>query len=184
MTRLQAVVGGLGTALLVVAALGVLLAMLVGTADVVGTQFFLAPVHGATEGITELMVIIVFLALPAVQRARANIRVELVHSHLGPRTQAGLDALAAAAALAFFALLFWQGLDAALFSWRMGERTMSAVRIPIYPAKFAILVGAAVLMAQLLVDLVAGARQAFGGPVTDRAGAGGAPPAPDTGLSV
>ena len=183
MTRLQAVVGGLGTALLVVAALGVLLAMLVGTADVVGTQFFLAPVHGATEGITELMVIIVFLALPAVQRARANIRVELVYSHLGPRTRAGLDTLAAAVALVFFALLFWQGLDAALFSWRMGERTMSAVRIPIYPAKFAILAGVAVLMAQLLVDLVAGARQAVGGPAADRAGAGGAPPAPDTGVS-
>ena len=159
--RLSAMVGGLATALLVVAALGVLLAVLVGTADVVGTQFFLAPVHGATEGITELMVIIVFLSLPAVQRAGANIRVELIHSHLGPRIQAALDALAAAAASVFFALLFWQGLEAALFSWRIGERTMSAVRIPIYPAKFAVLAGVGVLMVQLLIDVVASARRAF-----------------------
>ena len=85
---------------------------------------------------------------------------------------------------ALLPLLFWQGLDAALFSWRMGERTMSAVRIPIYPAKFAILAGVAVLMTQLLVDLVAGAQQALRGPAHGRPGAGGAPPAPERGVSV
>ena len=43
--------------------------MPVGTVDVVGTQVFLSPLHGATEGITELMVIIVFLALPEATSA-------------------------------------------------------------------------------------------------------------------
>jgi len=155
------IVGTLGTALLVVAALGVLLSMVVGTADVVGTQVFLSPLHGATEGITELMVIIVFLSLPYVQRARANIRVELLYSHFGPRARAALDAVAALAALAFFGLVFWQGVGVAEFSWRIKESTMSVVRIPIYPAKFAILLGAGMTMLQLLVDLVASTRAAF-----------------------
>lgn len=119
MRGLSTIVGGLATALLVVAAFGVFFSMLVGTVDVVGTQLFLAPLHGATEGITELMVIIVFLSLPYVQRARANIRVKLVYSHLGPRARAALDAVGAVTALAFFGLVLWQSLEAAAFSWRI-----------------------------------------------------------------
>jgi TRAP-type C4-dicarboxylate transport system permease small subunit len=160
MRALGRIVGGLATALLIVSAIGVFLSTFVGTADVVGTQLLLRPLHGATEGITELMVIIVFLAVPYVQRSRANIRVELVYSRFGPRTRAALDAVAAAAGLAFFGLVFWQALDAAAFSWRVKESTMSLVRIPIYPAKFAILVGAGLMMLQLVIDLVEGARAA------------------------
>jgi TRAP-type C4-dicarboxylate transport system permease small subunit len=110
MRALGRIVGGCRTTLLVVSAIGVFLSMIVGTADVVGTQLFLSPLHGATEGIAELMVIIVFLAVPHVQRSRANIRVELLYSRFGPRTQAALDAVAAVAGLAFFGLVFWQGL--------------------------------------------------------------------------
>ena len=155
------VVGALGTASLVLAAVGVMLSMVVGTADVVATQVFLSPLHGATEAITELMVIVVFLSLAHVQRAGANIRVELLYSRFRPRTQAALDAVAALAALAFFGLVVWQGLGVAEFSWRIRESTMSVVRIPIYPAKIAILVGAALTMLQLLVDFVGSARLAF-----------------------
>ena len=161
MRAFSAVVGALGTALLVVSAIAVLLSMVVGTIDVIGTQLLLSPLHGATEGITELMVILVFLSLPHVQRARANIRVELVYSRFSPRTQAALDAIAAVAALVFFALVFWQGIEAFSFSWRVKESTMSVVRIPIYPAKFAILLGAALTMLQLLVDLIESTRAAI-----------------------
>ena len=160
MRALGRIVGGLGTTLLVVSAIGVFLSMIVGTADVVGTQLLLLPLHGATEGITELMVIIVFLALPYVQRSRAHIRVELLYSRFGPRAQAALDAVAAVAGLAFFGLVFWQGLEAAAFSWRVKESTMSLVRIPIYPAKFAILVGAGLMLLQLVLDAVEGTRAA------------------------
>jgi TRAP-type C4-dicarboxylate transport system permease small subunit len=162
MDALNRIVGGLGQALLAVAVLGVMLSVLVGTVDVVGTQAFLSPLHGATESITELMVIIVFIALPWVQRARRHIRVELLYSHLGPRAQATLDALTAAAGLLFFGLLLWQSLDAAAASWGMRESTLSVVRIPIYPAKLAIVLGVAVAMLQLLVDFVASARAALG----------------------
>lgn len=161
MGRLSRIVDWLGTGLMVIAALSVVGSMLVGTADVVGTQLFLSPVHGATEGITELMVVIVFMSLPYTQRMRSHIRVELVYSHFGPRGQAALDALTAAVAFLFFGLLFWQAIHAATFSWRVGERTMSVVRLPIYPAKFAILVGVGIVMAQLLIDLYESVRDAL-----------------------
>ena len=97
MDALNRIVGGLGWALLAVAVVGVMLSVLVGTVDVVRTQVFLSPLHGAIESITELMVIIVFVALPWVQRARGHIRVDLHYAHLGPLAQATLDALTAAA---------------------------------------------------------------------------------------
>jgi TRAP-type mannitol/chloroaromatic compound transport system permease small subunit len=161
MRAFSQIVGALGTALLVLSAIAVLLSMVVGTVDVIGTQLFLSPLHGATESITELMVILVFLALPHVQRARANIRVELLYSHFGARTRSALDAVAAIAGFAFFGLVFWQGIEAATFSWRINESTMSFVRIPIYPAKFSILVGAGLMILQLVVDMVESMRAAI-----------------------
>lgn len=158
---LSRIVDWLGSGLLGAAALSVLVSMLVGTADVVGTQIFLFPVHGATEGITELMVIIVFVSLPYVQRRRGHIRAELVYTHVGPRARAVLDALAAVVALFFFGLLFWQGIDVATSSWRVRESTLSLVRLPIYPGKFAILAGVGILMAQLLIDLFQSVREAL-----------------------
>jgi TRAP-type C4-dicarboxylate transport system permease small subunit len=157
---LRSLVAWLATALLAAAAVAVMLSMVVGTLDVVGTQLFLSPLHGATEGITELMVMIVFISLAAVQRAGGHIRVELLYARCGRRARAALDAVTAAAALVFFGLLVWQGLDAAAFSWRTAEATMSAVRIPIYPAKIAIVLGVAVAMLALALDLVDGVREA------------------------
>jgi len=162
MHRLSKIVDVLSVALLALASVAVLIGMLVGTADVVGTDVFLSPVHGATELTTELVVVIVFLSLAYVQRRGAHIRVELLYTHLGLRSRAALDALGAAVALVFFGLLFWQGLHAAMFSWQIKESTLSVVRIPIYPAKFSILVGATVMMAQLLIDLVESLRHALG----------------------
>jgi len=160
--RLSQVVDALGIVLLAVASIGILLGVLVGTADVVGTDVFLSPVHGATESTAELVVAIVFLSLAYVQRRGGHIRVELLYTHLRPRARATLDALAAVAALVFFGLIFWQGYQAAMFSWQIKERTLSVVRIPIYPAKFSILVGVAVMSAQLLIDLVESLRAALG----------------------
>jgi len=159
--RVSRIVDGLGVALLGVASIAILVGVLAGTADVAGTYLFLSPVHGATELTTELVVAIVFLSLAHVQRRRGHIRVELLYTHLGPRTQAVLDALGAAIALVFFGLLLWQGYVAALFSWQIQESTLSVVRIPIYPAKFSILVGVGVLMARLVIDLVASVRAAL-----------------------
>ncbi len=162
MRRLSRIVDVVSIALLALSSVAVLIGMLVGTADVVGTDVFLSPVHGATELTTELVVAIVFLSLAYVQRRRAHIRVELLYTHLGPRAQAALDALGAVAGLLFFGLLFWQGFTAAMFSWAIQESTLSVVRIPIYPAKFSILAGVAVMMAQLLIDLVDSLRAALG----------------------
>jgi TRAP-type C4-dicarboxylate transport system permease small subunit len=54
-----------------------------GTADVVGTQFFGQPVHGALEITESTMVVIVFGALTYAQIRRNHIRVELFYTRVG-----------------------------------------------------------------------------------------------------
>ena len=93
---------------LLIGGIGMLLSMFLGVADVVGTQMLRSPVPGAYEITESTMTLIVFGALAYAQIRRAHIRVELLYTHVGPRTQAALDVLADIAGLVFFGLLLWQ----------------------------------------------------------------------------
>ena len=61
---------------------GMIVSTFLGTADVVGTQFFGQPVHGALEITESTMVVIVFGALTYAQIRRNHIRVELFYTRL------------------------------------------------------------------------------------------------------
>lgn len=139
---------------LLVGGVGMLVAMFLGTADVVGTQFFGTPVAGALELTESTMVLIVFGALAYAQLRRNHIRVELFYARVSPRARAALDVLADVAGLAFFGLLLWQAIGEATTSWRIGEATVGLIRFPLYPARWVLVVGTALLLVQLVLDLV------------------------------
>lgn len=147
---------------LLLGGVGMLASMFLGTADVVGTQFLGHPLPGALELTESTMVLIVFGALAYAQIRRTHIRVEFVYEHVGPRVRAGMDVLADLAALAFFGLLLWQAFLEAKFSWEIGEATVGLVRFPLYPARTILAVGVALLLVQLVLDLVTDARRAAG----------------------
>lgn len=126
-----------------------------GTADVIGTQFFGQPVHGALELTESTMVVIVFGALTYAQIRRNHIRVELFYTRLGPRAQGVMDAFSDLMALAFFGLLLWQATFEAIFSWTIDESTFGLIRVPLWPARFMLVGGTGLLILQLLTDLVA-----------------------------
>ena len=159
MTWLDRATGWTAAALMTVVGLAVVASMALGTADVVGTQLFNSPVPGATEAISSLLVIIVYGALPYVQRRRASIRMALVHANVGPRVQAAMDVAAHAVALAFFGLLLWQAVAEAAWSWSIKQTEVGLIRFPIYPFKAALAVGVALLMLQLVADLLADLRR-------------------------
>jgi len=144
----------LASAVLLLGGMGTLAAMFLGTADVVGTQFAGQPVAGTLELTESTMVLIVFGALAYTQMRRAHIRVELVYAHVGPRARAAMDVLADLAALLFFGLLLWQSMGEATLSWRVREATVGLVRFPLYPARWTLVVGTGLLLAQLGLDLL------------------------------
>lgn len=149
-------------AVLLVGGIGMLMSMFLGVADVVGTQALNSPVPGAYEITESTMTLIVFGALAYAQIRRAHIRVELVYTHLRPRTRAALDVLADAAGLVFFGLLLWQAAIEAQYSYQINERTVGLIRFPLYPARIVLAAGTGLMLLRLALDLVEHLRQALG----------------------
>ncbi|MGH8741968.1 MAG: TRAP transporter small permease subunit [Burkholderiales bacterium] len=143
----------LALGLLLLGTVGMIASMLVGVADVVGTEFFGQPVLGTLEFTESTMVLIVFGALAYAQQRRAHIRVELLYGVMGPRGKSFMELVTHAVAFAFFALLAWQGLGELRYSWEIREATMGTVRFPLYPARFLLLLGTALLLVQLALDI-------------------------------
>ena len=154
MQRLGAVLSRVALGLLLLGTVGMIASMLIGVADVVGTKFFDWPVPGTLEFTESTMVLVVFGALAYAQERRAHIRVELLYGHVGPRGQSFMEAVTHIVAFVFFALVAWQGLSELSYSWELKEATMGTVRFPLYPARFFLLLGVALLLARLVLDIV------------------------------
>ena len=154
MNRLSRLLEPVALGILLVGGLGLIVSTFLGTADVVGTQMFGVPVPGATEITESTMVLIVFGALTYTQIRRSHIRVELFYMRAGARGQAAMDVFASLMAVLFFSLLLWQAANEALFSIRIDEATFGLVRLPLWPARIVLAAGTALLILQLLLDLV------------------------------
>jgi TRAP-type C4-dicarboxylate transport system permease small subunit len=144
----------LALVVLLVGGVGMLMSMFLGVADVVGTQILSVPVPGPRELTESTMVVIVFGALTYAQIRRAHIRVELIYLRMPARVQAALDVLAGLCGLVFFGLLLWQAVNEALYSLQIGEATVGLIRFPLYPARFVLAAGTALLVVRLVLDLI------------------------------
>src|SRR5512145_73512 len=153
MQTLSAWLGRLALWLLLLGTVGMIAAMLAGVADVVGTEFLGRPVLGTLEFTESTMVLVVFGALAYAQERRAHIRVELLYSHVGPRGKSFMEAVTHIVAFLFFALVAWQGYVELLYSWEIKESTMGSVRFPLYPARVLLLLGMALLLLRLAIDI-------------------------------
>jgi TRAP-type C4-dicarboxylate transport system permease small subunit len=143
-----------------IAGLGVLIMMLIGGLDVILTKFFSWPIPGAYEITETLMVATVFLALALSQREKRQIRVELFTEKLGPRKRLVLDSLAESCSLVMYGLIALYGVQAAWESVQVGEYSSGLIRLPIWPAKVALALGALMMCAECTRALVANTRAA------------------------
>ncbi len=139
--------------MVVIGGIGLFLSMFAGIADIITTSFG-QPIPGAYELTESVMVLVVFGGLAYAQIHKKHIRVELVYMHLGKKAKVCANFLADLAAIAFFGMIVWQGWLEALYSWEIREATNGAVRLPLYPARFVLVLGAALLVVQLVLDLV------------------------------
>ena len=153
MNRLSATLSRLALGLLLLGTVGMLVSMLLGVADVVGTKFLDWPVPGTLEVTESTLVLIVVGALAYTQERRNHIRVELLYGQVGPRWKSFMDLVTHVVAFAFFALVFWQGLGELRYSWEIREATMGTVRFPLYPARFLLALGALLLLLRLALDI-------------------------------
>ncbi len=153
MTAAKSAFEKLTLTILLIGGFGTFVSMLLGTADVIGTQFLGTPLPGALELTESTIVLVVFGGLAYAQTRGSHIRVELLYTHMGPRVQAGFDVFGQVLALVFFGLLAWQAWGELMFSWRISEATFGIVRLPLWPTRAILLAGATLLLEQLVLDL-------------------------------
>ena len=144
----------LGLTVLLIGGAGMLMAVFLGTGDVIGTQGFGQPIAGTRELTESTMVLIVFGALAYAQIRRAHIRVELLYTRLSARGRTAMDVVADIAALLFFGLMCWQAVGEAQYSYEIGEVTDGLIEFPLVPARFILVAGTAIMIVRLTFDLI------------------------------
>ena len=149
--------------LLLLGALGLVMSMVLGFSDVIGTKFLDYPVPGTLEFTESTMVLVVFGALAFTQSKRGHIRVEIFYNFGGPRTRALLDAFTHLVALVYFGLVCWLGIQEAIYSWEISEASMGTIRFPLFPARALLAVGTALLLLQLVIDIFGDLLRAING---------------------
>ena len=147
------------------ATIAFLLSFLV-VADVVGRTVFSAPVKGTPEIVSMSIVIICFLQASYAIRSGGMLRVDVIPNMLPARLREALAALGCLLGLAFFGVVLYGGIDPLAHAWRSNEyEGEGALRIPTWPARFAVLLGAALAALDYALALAVHARNLLRGKV-------------------
>jgi TRAP-type C4-dicarboxylate transport system permease small subunit len=130
--------------LLVLAAMLAFVLCFIVVADVVGRVLFNRPLKGTPEIVSYSIVVICYLQAAYAIRSGGMISVDAFVTRFPLRAQSLLAAFGCLLGVALFALICWGGIDGAAHAWRSGEyEGEGALRIPAWPARFAIVLGTA-----------------------------------------
>jgi len=131
----------------------VLVSTILITTDVPLRYIFRKSVPGGLELNCVLLAIMVFFSLGQVQANKEHIRVDFFIDRLPLKLREYLEIAVHLFALAFFSLLFVESIEFFKESLAVKEYYGSAVRIPIYPAKAAVVMGCGLIVIELIKDI-------------------------------
>jgi TRAP-type C4-dicarboxylate transport system permease small subunit len=152
--RVERSVGTIGSGFANITSLGLIVMILMGTIDVIGTKLFFTPLPTTYESTESLMVVITFGGFAFVQFKKRNIKINLLVRLFSPKAQVVSELAGNLLGFAFFAALTWRSVLYFLESFKVREYAEGLVPFPIYPSKFVMLLGAGLVTLQLLVDVV------------------------------
>ena len=146
--RVMAVLNAIGTAW--VAAITVLIC-----ADVLGRALFSFPLIGVPEIVKVSVVAIVWLQMAHTLKIGGHLRSAVVLGRLSRRSRSILNLLAYALGALVFGLLVFSGWNTMILAWEMGEfEGEEPVRVPTYPLRSIVLLGAGLTSLQFLLMAV------------------------------
>jgi len=129
-------------ALMVIAAILAFLLCFLVVGDVSGRVFFGSPIKGTTEVISLAIVTICFLQAGYAIRSGGMLNVDTVVIKFSPRWQSIFGVLGAFAGMFFFAFLCYGTFEGAVHAWASNEfEGEGAMRVPVWPARFVIMLG-------------------------------------------
>ncbi len=146
--QLEHIVTRIVHSLLAVAAAIIFLLSFLVVADVIGRGVFNSPVKGTPEIVSMSIVIICFLLAAYAIQSGAMLRTDVIVSLFGRRGYAFADLASALLGAAFFLLIVWGSFEPALHAWTSNEfEGEGALRVPVWPARFVVMLGSALVIA-------------------------------------
>ena len=139
----------------VAAAIALIAMMLTTVADVAMATVFKRPIIGAYDMVEAMLVISVFLGIPATFLRNGNIVVDVVDFFVTRETVRRLKQLAQFLTLVFLVLLFWNMITPALDAYKFGDKKQE-LGLPLWVLWLPILVGVLISAIAVLTSLVRG----------------------------
>ena len=113
-------------------------------ADVLGRVIFNHPVQGTPEIISLSIVIVCYLQTGFAIRSGGMLRVEAITAHLPQWANTILVAVGGLLGVIFFSVILFGSIEGAMYAWESDEfEGEGALRVPVWPAKFVIVIGCA-----------------------------------------
>ena len=132
----------------------ILVLMVLTTIDVVLRYILGMPLKGAYEISEILFLSAVFLAMAYTQLFREHVNVDLFITRLSKHTNLVLETLMLLPALLIFGLLTWQGIIAFWDALISGEYRWGLIRIPLWPARLMVPLGASFLCLRFIGEMI------------------------------
>ncbi len=108
-----------------------------------------------TEAVIYLVIAATLLGLPYVQRLRGHVNVDLVPIWLAPKARFGLFIITMSMSIVIVGVMLYYGYEYWHFAWERNWRTDTVWGVRLWIPYLALPVGFALLMLQLIADLVA-----------------------------
>jgi TRAP-type C4-dicarboxylate transport system permease small subunit len=132
----------------------ILALMILTTADVVLRYILGIPLKGAYEISEILMLSSVFLGMAYTQLFHEHINADFLVSRLSKHTNLVTETVLLLPALLIYGLLAWQGAIFFMDSLRTGEYRWGLLRIPLWPARLMVPLGASFLCLRFIGEMV------------------------------
>ncbi|MFH0914435.1 MAG: TRAP transporter small permease [Chloroflexota bacterium] len=153
--RLEKVLLWLEKGVMYLAVLVIFSMMAVVVYGVIMRYAFNSPVLQVSDLSSFMMVALTYLTLAYIQREGRHVSVDILMVRQSKRTKTTVGLGVTLFALAVFVIVTWAGWDAALKAWQLGFRAEDS-RIPLFPPKLLIPIGAVLMCLQLVADFVHG----------------------------
>lgn len=143
------------SALNLLGAFWVVLLMLLITADVIGRAFFNSPLAGVPEIVKISVVGLVWAMMAHTLKIDAHLRSKIFLNRMPPDIRRSVEMLACALGAIMFGLIVYSGWDQMIEAWQIGEfEGEEPMRVPTYPVRSLVLIGAALTAIQFCIMFV------------------------------
>jgi len=129
------------------------MAMLV-VADIISRELADKSIAGVTEIVYLGIVAVVVLSFAYTEEKGAHVKMEFIPERLSARGRTVIDVFTWIIGAFVMGLLAWLAGIEAGESWSVREYIPSAIRVPVYPVKFAVCIGFGLLSLQFLIQLI------------------------------